>query len=89
MFCMLLTDTLIPNFTVYEMLLYTTELKATTLCTAADKQKKVDGVIEQLGLQSCRNTRIGAAHAGISGMHTQRSPHHFALIVRRLDHSTS
>ena len=64
---MLNTDTLIPNFTVYEMLLYTIELKATALCTAADKQKKIDDIIERLGLQSCRNTRIGAAHAGISG----------------------
>ncbi len=64
---MLIADTLIGNFTVYEMLLYTTELKSATSCTATDRQMKVDGIIERLGLQSCRNTRIGAAHVGISG----------------------
>ena len=60
-------DTLIGNFTVYEMLLYTIELKSAALRTAAEKQIKIDGIIERLGLQSCRNTRIGEAHAGVSG----------------------
>ena len=66
--CTTCADTLIENFTVFEMLMYTIDLKCSTKLDTADKSKKIDAVIHQLGLQSCRNTLIGSGNSGISGM---------------------
>ena len=61
-------DALIDNLTVFEMLLYTAELKLDMRMSFLDKCKKVQTVIEQLALNTCRDTRIGSALLrGISG----------------------
>lgn len=61
-------DALIDNLTVFEMLLYTAELKLDMRMSFLDKCKKVQRVIEQLALNTCRDVRIGSALTrGISG----------------------
>ena len=61
-------DALIDNLTVFEMLLYTAELKLDMRMNFLDKCKKVQRVIEQLALNTCRDVRIGSALTrGISG----------------------
>jgi hypothetical protein len=49
-------DTLVDLLTVYEMLLYTAELK---LPLGTDYKAAVEGVLAALSLQHCRDTRIG------------------------------
>jgi ABC-type multidrug transport system ATPase subunit len=62
------TDTLIDNLTVFEMLLYTAELKLDMRMPFPDKCRKVAGVIDKLGLKDCRDVRIGSnVRRGISG----------------------
>lgn len=54
--------------TVEEMLLYTAQLKRPLREDTASKRAAVDALIRDLGLDGCRNTRIGnAMHRGISG----------------------
>jgi ABC-type multidrug transport system ATPase subunit len=61
-------DTLVDNLTVYEMLLYTAELKRPLKESSASKREAVDMLIEDLNLGACRSTRIGnRMHRGISG----------------------
>lgn len=61
-------DTLIPNFTVYEMLMYTIELKQEKKVPLAEKKLKVEAVLRQLNLDVCRNVLIGSQEKrGISG----------------------
>ena len=61
-------DALIDNLTVFEMLLYTAELKLDRRMNVLDKCKKVETVIKQLALNTCRDTRIGSVLLrGISG----------------------
>ena len=51
-----------------EMLLYTAQLKRPLREDTASKRAAVDALIRDLGLDGCRNTRIGnAMHRGISG----------------------
>ena len=67
-------DALIENLTVFEMLLYTAELKLDMRMKFLDKCKKVQKVIDQLALNTCRDTRIGSALTrGISGTTTNCS----------------
>lgn len=62
-------DALIENLTVYEMLIYTAELKIPNTQSFQQKKDKVDAVINQLALNTCRNVRIGSTISrGISGM---------------------
>ena len=87
-------DTLIPTLTVYEMLLYTAELKTPTSVSHADKVLKVEQVIEKLRLQDCRNTVIGdVLNRGISGGQAKRTNIGLALVaeprVLFLDEPTS
>lgn len=77
----MVADALIDNLTVFEMLLYTAELKVDMRVPFADKCRKVAGVIDKLALNSCRDVRIGSAlKRGISGArhpnpHIQHLPH--------------
>lgn len=72
---MLCADTLLDNLTVYEQLLYTSELKNPRKEGLARKQQKVDIVIDQLALESCRHVTIGSAmKRGISGKHPSPAP---------------
>ena len=64
----LAADTLIPNFTVHEMLMYTIELKQERKVPLSEKRSQVDAVIKQLNLWPCKNVLIGSqAKRGISG----------------------
>ena len=61
-------DALIENLTVFEMLLYTAEMKIDRRMPFREKCRKVQEVIDQLALNTCRDTRIGSQVArGISG----------------------
>lgn len=61
-------DALIENLTVFEMLLYTAEMKIDMRMPFREKCRKVQEVIDQLALNTCRDTRIGSQVArGISG----------------------
>jgi ABC-type multidrug transport system ATPase subunit len=54
--------------TVEEMLLYTAELKRPLKESRSLKVAAMNALIEDLGLDTCRNTRIGnPLHRGISG----------------------
>ncbi len=62
-------DTLLDNLTVYEQLLYTSELKNSQKESLARKKTRVEVVISQLSMESCKNVTIGSAmKRGISGV---------------------
>lgn len=64
-------DTLLDNLTVYEQLLYTSELKNSQKESLARKKARVEVVISQLSMESCKNVTIGSAmKRGISGQST-------------------
>lgn len=61
-------DTLLPELTVREMLLYTAELKCPLSEPLPQKRARVEQLLETLALQSCAGTLIGDSLArGISG----------------------
>jgi ATP-binding cassette, subfamily G (WHITE), member 2 len=61
-------DTLLDTLTVYEMMLYTAELKLPESMPLAEKKSRVDNMISQLQLTKCRDVCIGSALTrGISG----------------------
>ena len=54
--------------TVEEMLMYTAELKRPLREGKSSKKAAVDGLIDDLGLEACKNVRIGnSMNRGISG----------------------
>ena len=64
----LAADTLLENLTVYEQLLYTSELKNHQKESLARKRERVEIVLDQLALAGCRDITIGSAlRRGISG----------------------
>ncbi|CAE7209594.1 ABCG21, partial [Symbiodinium necroappetens] len=74
-------NVLLPEFTVEQMLLYTTELKLSSSVSYQDKRKRVDKLIDKLQLESCRKTKIGSTlHRGISGGQARRVSVGLALI---------
>lgn len=76
-------DTLVNELTVFNMLLYTAELKLPTSVTRKEKIQRVEEIIEILALQKCRDTVIGNALArGISGGQAKRVNIALALITR-------
>ena len=61
-------DTLLPELTVREMLLYTAELKCPREEPLAQKAERVSQLLDVLALGACAGTHIGDAMArGISG----------------------
>lgn len=52
-------DTLIGVLTVREMLMYTAEMKRPVDEPLAEKERVVDHYIEVLGLEDCKDTKIG------------------------------
>ncbi|KAK9804269.1 hypothetical protein WJX72_004137 [[Myrmecia] bisecta] len=87
-------DTLLPMLTVYQMLLYTSELKNPISVCRKDKVRRVEELLEKLALSSARNTVIGdAMQRGVSGGEAKRTNVGIALItnprVLFLDEPTS
>ncbi|KAK9808054.1 hypothetical protein WJX73_010576 [Symbiochloris irregularis] len=75
-------DTLLDNLTVREMLLYTAEMMNPQSQPYAEKAARVDLVMSQLALLSCRSVRIGSALArGISGGQAKRVNIGIALVT--------
>jgi ABC-type multidrug transport system ATPase subunit len=61
------------NLTVFENLLYSARLRLPSSVSLAEKTKIVERIIQQLGLQNCKDTRIGdAENRGISGGERKR-----------------
>lgn len=87
-------DTLLGQLTVYEMLMYTAEMKRSIKESYEDKKAAVDEVIRKLALESCRNVPIGSALSkGISGGQAKRTNIGIAMVtnprVLYLDEPTS
>jgi ABC-type multidrug transport system ATPase subunit len=67
-------DVLIPQLTVRETLLYAAKLRLTASTDAAQREQRVEQVIQDLGLAGCAHTRIGdAVHKGCSGGEQRRT----------------
>ncbi|CAK0787534.1 hypothetical protein CVIRNUC_010754 [Coccomyxa viridis] len=87
-------DTLVDVLTVEEMLMYTAELKRPVKEQHSSKKAAVDALINNLGLETCRNVRIGNSMArGISGGQAKRANIAIAMVtnprVLFLDEPTS
>ena len=68
-------DTLLPELTVREMLLYTAELKCPRAEPLPDKRARVERLLDTLALGGCAGTLIGDALArGISGGQVRAAP---------------
>lgn len=75
-------DTLVSELTVFQMLMYTAELKCPPSMGKKDKQQKVEEVIELLHLEKCKDTKIGnALMRGISGGQAKRVNIAVALVT--------
>ncbi|KAK9845354.1 hypothetical protein WJX81_004187 [Elliptochloris bilobata] len=87
-------DTMLPELSVREMLLYTAELKCALSEPLAGKRQRVAALLERLALQTCADTTIGdALSRGISGGQAKRTNIGIAMItnprVLFLDEPTS
>ena len=61
------------HLTVRETLMYAAELKLSSSMNKSEKEKKVDFIIQKLGLSRCQNTKIGDPdNKGISGGERKR-----------------
>lgn len=70
------------NLTVTEMLTYTALLRLPRHLSRADKLQRAKEVLEQLGLNDCRHTRIGSeGRRGISGGERKRTSIAIELIT--------
>lgn len=66
-------DLLYDSLTVFETLLYSAKLRLPSSITLKEKIDRVNAVILQLGLDGCRDTRIGSPEKrGISGGERKR-----------------
>jgi len=66
-------DLMYINLTVYETLLYSAKLRLPSSVKLSEKKRIVDDIIMQLGLNGCRDTRIGDRDSrGISGGERKR-----------------
>eukprot|EP00892_Ulva_mutabilis_P005857 jgi/Ulvmu1/3643/UM017_0057.1 len=75
-------DTLLDILTVREMLLYTAEMKRPMEEPLAEKERVVDHYIDVLGLEVCKDTRIGnPLSRGISGGQAKRANIAIAMVV--------
>ncbi len=67
-------DVLLPTLTVRETLLYAAELRLPPPTSSEERRRVVEGVILELGLKECANTRIGnSVHKGCSGGEKRRT----------------
>lgn len=76
-------DTLVGEFTVWNMLMYTAELKLPRSMSKKEKKERCEDVIQKLGLTKCRDTMIGMAlRRGISGGQAKRVNIALAMVTR-------
>ncbi|GMH35776.1 hypothetical protein BSKO_03644 [Bryopsis sp. KO-2023] len=76
-------DTLLDILTVYEMLMYTAELKRPVSEPIATKREEVNKLLDKLALDTARNTKIGnSLNRGISGGQAKRVNVAIALITQ-------
>ena len=76
-------DNLLAVLTVREMLLYQAELKCSVNEGCASKMKRVEGLLQDLGLDRCRDVKIGdSLHPGISGGQAKRVNIGIALVTQ-------
>ena len=60
-------DHMLPTFTPYEAFKFVTDLRLPDL-SEAEKQKRVERIIRNLGLQKCKDTWVGDTRIrGVSG----------------------
>ena len=65
-------DLYFESLTVLETLRFTANLKLPTTMTKAEKEKRIQDIIEELDLGKCSNTVIGTVGNGISGGERRR-----------------
>lgn len=67
-------DVLIGNLTVREVLVYAAMLRLPTTMSWSEKSKRIQDVIDELGLTKCENTKVGVPGftKGISGGERKR-----------------
>ena len=71
-----------PQITVYEMILYQAELKCSSSEPTHSKAKRVEELIDALGLEACRDIKIGnSLSRGISGGQAKRTNIAIALVT--------
>lgn len=67
------TDILPPTLTARETLQFSADLRLPPPCTAEDRRRVVDEVIQELGLKEAADTRVGTnIHRGLSGGEKRR-----------------
>ncbi|MED6159606.1 ABC transporter G member 26 [Stylosanthes scabra] len=75
-------DILFPQLTVEETLVFSALLRLPTNMSKQQKYAKVDTTIKQLGLERCRNTKIGGGYLkGISGGERKRTSIGYEILV--------
>jgi len=75
-------DTLVPDLTVKQFLMYTGTLKLPAGTAAEEIEARVDDVIHKLSLESCKDTVIGSELSrGISGGQAKRTNIAMALLT--------
>lgn len=78
-------DTLLGTLTVQEMLSYTAHLKLPMSVSRSEKRRRVEELIDRLGLMPCKHTRIGSQmQRGISGGQARRVSLGISLITNPL-----
>uniref|UniRef100_A0A7S3YX25 ABC transporter domain-containing protein n=1 Tax=Lotharella globosa TaxID=91324 RepID=A0A7S3YX25_9EUKA len=76
-------DTLVPDLTVRQFLMYTASLKLPASTTGQEKEEIVDSVIQKLSLDVCKDTVIGnELQRGISGGQAKRTNIAMALLTK-------
>nr|XP_020856962.1 ATP-binding cassette sub-family G member 8 isoform X2 [Phascolarctos cinereus] len=66
-------DSLLPNLTVWETLLFVAQLRLPRASSHAERKKRVEEVIAELRLRQCANTRVGNEYVrGVSGGERRR-----------------
>ena len=70
---MIADDLMCENLTVRETLEYAARLRLPSTMSWAGKRKRVNRIIEELGLKKCEHSRVGGAtQRGISGGERKR-----------------
>ncbi|XP_057431702.1 ABC transporter G family member 26-like [Lotus japonicus] len=75
-------DVLFPQLTVEETLIFSAFLRLPNNMSKQEKYEKVDDTVKQLGLERCRNTKIGGGYLkGISGGERKRTSIGYEILV--------